>query len=95
MRDPDCIFSDGCIEDPELFRVIFPATELLLCAFHIVNLDLLCKLKQVHGYDAMRTLLLKMRDAPYEQQYLDAWAKMQQDHPVAARYHLRMQDSFS
>ena len=85
MKDPQCIFSDGCIEDTNLFRGIFPSTTLLLCAFHIISLDLLSKMRFLHGFEEVKTLMHKMRDAPYQQQFDEAWSTLKTNHAAAAR----------
>ena len=86
LRDPASLFSDGCIEDADLLLDIFSETALLLCAFHIIFLDIIPKIKSMHGYEKIKALVLMMRDAKTPQMFDSNWTQLQREYPAAATF---------
>ena len=74
--------SDGCIADPDLLCDIFPGTKLLLCNFHIWELDAKKHLSRLPAFSEIETLLKAMRFAPYEAQFDAAWSELQTRFPA-------------
>lgn len=86
MPDPSVIFSDGCIEDPDLLARVFPSTKLLLCCFHIFAFDLHQHLHKKANWNDLRPLLLRLRDAHSEEEFENLWRNIQDNFSAATRY---------